>query len=145
MWSEVAQLCPTLQPHRLYPTRFFHPWDSPGKNTGVGCHFLLQEIFPTQGSNPGLSHCRQKLYRLSHQGSSILIICTTSTMWWEWQFTSVSSSQNPTIIRKTLEESKLSESLQNSLISTPQNSSKFFKIIKNKENLRTLVAKLIGN
>ena len=35
----------------------------------VGCHFLLQEIFPTQGSNPGLPHYRQTLYRLSHQGS----------------------------------------------------------------------------
>ena len=46
------------------------PWDSPGKNTGVGCRFLLQEIFPTQGSNPGLPHCRQMLYHLSHQGSS---------------------------------------------------------------------------
>ena len=42
---------------------------SPGKNTGVSCHFLLQGIFPTQGSNPGLLHCRQILYRLSHQGS----------------------------------------------------------------------------
>ena len=42
--------------------------DSPGKNTGVGCHTLLQGIFPTQGSNPGLLHCRQILYRLSHQG-----------------------------------------------------------------------------
>ena len=38
-----------------------------GKNTGVGCHFLLQGIFPTQGSNPGLPHCRQILYSLSHQ------------------------------------------------------------------------------
>ena len=46
-----------------------HPWDFPGKSTGVGCHFLLQEIFPTQGLNPGLPHCRQTLYRLSHQGS----------------------------------------------------------------------------
>ena len=36
------------------PTRLLHPWDSPGKNTGVGCHFLLQGIFPTQGSNPGI-------------------------------------------------------------------------------------------
>ena len=44
--------------------------DSPGKNTGVGCHALLQGIFPTQGSNPGLPHCRQILYYLSHQGSS---------------------------------------------------------------------------
>ena len=43
--------------------------DSPGKNTGVGCHALLQGIFPTQGSNPGLPHCRQILYHLSHQKS----------------------------------------------------------------------------
>ena len=45
------------------------PWDSPSKSTGVDCHFLLQRIFPTQGSNLGLLHCRQTLYRLSHQGS----------------------------------------------------------------------------
>ena len=44
------------------------PWDSPGKNTEVGCHFLLQGIFPTQGPNLGLPHCRQTLYPLSHQG-----------------------------------------------------------------------------
>ena len=43
--------------------------DSPGKNTGVGSHFLLQGIFPTQGSSPGLLHCRWSLYHLSHQGS----------------------------------------------------------------------------
>ena len=43
--------------------------DSPGKNTGVSCHVLLQGIFPTQGSNPGLPHCRRILYHLSHQGS----------------------------------------------------------------------------
>ena len=42
-----------------------------GKSTGVGCHFLLQEIFPTQGSNSGFPHCRQTLYRLSHQGREI--------------------------------------------------------------------------
>ena len=48
------------------------PWDSPGKNTGVGCHCLLQGIFPTQGLNPGLLHCRQTLYPLSHQGSQKL-------------------------------------------------------------------------
>ena len=47
------------------------PWDFTGKSTGVGCHFLLQGIFPTQGSKPGLLHCRQTLYRLSHQGSPI--------------------------------------------------------------------------
>ena len=49
----------------------YSPWNSPGQNTGVGSHSLLQEIFPTQGSNPGLPHCRQILYQLSHQGSPI--------------------------------------------------------------------------
>ena len=43
--------------------------ESPGKNTEVGCHLLLQGIFPTQGLSPGLLHCRQILYCLSHQGS----------------------------------------------------------------------------
>ena len=37
-------LCPTLQPHRRQPTRLLHPWDSPGKNTGVCCHFLLHSF-----------------------------------------------------------------------------------------------------
>ena len=46
-------------------------WDSPDKNTGVGHHTLLQGIFPTQGSNPGLLHCRQSLYCLCHQGRKI--------------------------------------------------------------------------
>ena len=58
----------SLRPHRLQPTRLLCPWDSPGRNTGVGCHFLLQEIFPTKGSNLGLPYCRQTLYHLSHQG-----------------------------------------------------------------------------
>ena len=49
------------------------PWDSPGKNTGVGCHSFLQGIFPTQGSNPSLPHCRQILYHLNHQGSPMNI------------------------------------------------------------------------
>ena len=50
-------------------------WDSPGKNSGVGHHALFQGIFPTQGSNPHLMHCRQILHPLSHQGSPIIIIC----------------------------------------------------------------------
>ena len=50
-------------------TKLRRPWDFPGKSTGVGCHFLLQGIFLTQGLKPGLPHCRQTLYRLSHQGS----------------------------------------------------------------------------
>ena len=69
-WREVkvlvAQLCLTLWAHDLWPTRLFCPWNSPGKSAGVGSHSLLQGIFLTQGSNPGLSHCRQILYHLSH-------------------------------------------------------------------------------
>ena len=49
-------------------TKLLRPWDFLGKSTGVGCRFLLQGIFPTQGSNPGLPHCRQTFYHLSHQG-----------------------------------------------------------------------------
>ena len=56
----------SLRPHELQPTRLLCPWNSPGKNTGVGCHFLLQAIFPTQESNRGLLHCRQTLYCLSY-------------------------------------------------------------------------------
>ena len=59
----------SLRPQELYPTRLRRPWDFPDKNAGVGCHFLLQRTFPTQGSNPGLLHCRQMLYHLSHQGN----------------------------------------------------------------------------
>ena len=55
--------------HGLWPTRLLCPWNSPGKNTGEGSHSLLQGIFPTQGSNPGLLYCTQILYHLSHQGS----------------------------------------------------------------------------
>ena len=55
----------SLRPHGLYS-----PWNSLGQNTGVGCHALLQGIFATQGSNPGLLHCRQSLYQLSHKESS---------------------------------------------------------------------------
>ena len=61
-WSHSV-VSDSLRPHGL-----LSPWNFPGKSTGVGCHFLLQGIFPTQGSNPGLPHCRQTLYHLSHQG-----------------------------------------------------------------------------
>ena len=53
-------------PHELQPAVFRCPWNFPGKNTGVGCHFLLPGLFLTQGSNLGLLHCRQTLYHLSH-------------------------------------------------------------------------------
>ena len=59
----------SLRLHGLWPARLLCPWNSPGKNTRVGCHFLLQGIFLTQGWNPCLLLCRQILYRLSHPGS----------------------------------------------------------------------------
>ena len=91
----LSVMSPSLRLHGLQHARLLCPWDFPGKSTGVGCHFLLQnislspflgwggggkntgvgchsllqEIFPTQGLNPGLPHCRQTLYRLNHQGS----------------------------------------------------------------------------
>ena len=62
---KVTQSCLTLcDPHGLYT-----PWNSPGQDTGVGRHSLLQGIFPTQESNPGLPHCRWILYQLSHKAS----------------------------------------------------------------------------
>ena len=59
----------SLWPHGLWPTRLLWPWNSPGKNTRVGSHSLLQGFFPTQGLNPGILNCRKILYHLSHQES----------------------------------------------------------------------------
>ena len=65
-WSEVSHsvMSDSLRPHWL-----FSPWNSPGQNTGAGSLSLLQEIFSTQASNPGVLHCRQILYQLNHKGS----------------------------------------------------------------------------
>ena len=64
-WSESRSVVSdSLQPHGLY-----NLWNSPDQNTGVGSLSLLQGIFPTQGWNPGLPHCRRILYQLSHKGS----------------------------------------------------------------------------
>ena len=66
----VTQSDPTLwDPMDCSPPGSSVHGDSPGKNTGVGCHALLQGIFPIQGLNPGLLHCRQILYQLSYKGS----------------------------------------------------------------------------
>ena len=67
---KVAQSCPTLCDPMDYT---YSPWNSPSQNTGVGSLSLLQRIFPTQGLNPGLPHCRQILYPLSHKGSPTTI------------------------------------------------------------------------
>ena len=71
-WSRSI-VSDSLWPHGLYPTRLLCPWDFPGNSPGMGCHFLLQGIFPTQGSNPGLPHCKQMLHHLSHQGCPVMI------------------------------------------------------------------------
>ena len=62
--ESCSVLSDSLWPHELYSS-----WNSPGQNTGVGSLSFLQGIFPTQGSNPGLPHCRWILYQLSHKGS----------------------------------------------------------------------------
>ena len=71
---KVAQSCPTL----WHPMD--SPWNSPGQNIGMGSLSLLQGIFPTQGLNPGLPHCRQIIYQLSHQGSPEYSI--KKLRWW---------------------------------------------------------------
>ena len=68
--QEGGDICILCNP---MDTRLLHPWDFLGKSPGVGCHFLFQGIFPTQGSNPGLLHCRQTLYCLGHQGSPCIL------------------------------------------------------------------------
>ena len=68
--------CSALWSHGLKPTRFSCPWDSPGKNTGIDCHFLLPGVFPTQGWNPRLLWllpCRQILYHWATGEAQILL------------------------------------------------------------------------
>ena len=59
--------------HSLGPHGLYSPWNSPGQNTGVGSLSLPQGIFPTQGVNPGLPHCRRILYPLSHRASTRIL------------------------------------------------------------------------
>ena len=77
-WSRSV-MSDCLRPHGLWPTRLLCPWDFPGKNAGVGCHFLFQEIFPTQGLNPGLPRCRQTL--LSEPPGHLKMQVEWSTLW----------------------------------------------------------------
>ena len=68
MNESYSVLSDSSWPHGLYSS-----WNSPGQNTGVGSLSFLQRIFPTQGLNPGLPHCRRILYQLSHKGSPIIL------------------------------------------------------------------------
>ena len=61
----------SLQPHELWPTRLLQPSDFPGKNTGVSCHFLLQGVFPTQGSKLHLLHWKADSLPLEPPGKPI--------------------------------------------------------------------------
>ena len=70
--SPASQTDSLLLSHWEGQCWLLHPWDFQGKSSGVSCHFLLQGIFPIQGSNPGPSYCRQIIYRLSHQGGPML-------------------------------------------------------------------------
>ena len=75
MWNTEGK---SLSPVWLFATAWTYQaplWDFPGNSTEMDCHFLLQQIFPTQGSNPGLPHCRQTLYGLSHQGNPYVECC----------------------------------------------------------------------
>ena len=75
----VAQLCLTLcDLMDCSPPGSSVHGNSPGKNTGVGCHALFQRIVPTQGLNPGPLHCRRILYHLSHRGSPEALLCNTN-------------------------------------------------------------------
>ena len=82
MWYCAMLSCPvpsnSLWPQGLQLARLLCPCDSPGNNTGVGYHALLQGIFSTQGSNPGLPHCRRILYQLNYQGSPTVLHAVTS-------------------------------------------------------------------
>ena len=81
----VTQLCLTLcNPMDCSPPGSSVYRDSPGKNTGVGCYALLQGIFPTQGLNPGLPHCRQILLPCEPQGKPSLI--GPLILWWKYSY-----------------------------------------------------------
>ena len=81
-WNEVLFTSDSLRLHGLWLARLLCPWDFPGKNTGMGCHFLLQGIFPTQGSNVRLLHCSWMLYcwdsREAHKAPGYMHLCLIS-------------------------------------------------------------------
>ena len=77
-----AVLSHSVMSDSLQPSWTVAHGDSTGKNTGMGCHPLLLGIFPTQGSNPGLPHCRQILYLLRHHGSPRILEWVAYSFLW---------------------------------------------------------------
>ena len=109
--AKSLQSCPTLQPHRCQPTRLPHPWDSPGKNTGVGCHFFLQFVKVKSENEvaqlcPTLSDSMDR----SLPGSSIHGIFQARVL--EWGATASYISQRGNKLRHSLFESWLMVSLK---------------------------------
>ena len=106
MWKLLTPTCccfsrsvvsNSFRPHGLQPTRLLCPWDSPGKNTGVGCRSLLQGIFLTQGSNPSLLHWQACSLPLSHLESPTWLclkmthqrcVLRNKRVWWTAHLTS---------------------------------------------------------
>ena len=78
--SEAASESRSVVTNSLWPHGLYSPWNSLDHNTGVGSLSLLQGIFATQGSNPGLPHCRQILYQLSHKGSPRILGAGSSSL-----------------------------------------------------------------
>ena len=129
-WESESESCSvvsdSLQHHGLYSL-----WNFPGQNTGVGSHSLLQGIFPTQESNPGIWHCRWILYHLSQQGSWRKAECqrTDAFKLWCWRRlfrVPLTSRSNQSILRKINAEYsleglilKLKASLMAQLVKNP--------------------------
>ena len=105
----------------LWPYGLYSPWNSPGQNTGAGSLSLLQGIFPTQGSNPGLPHCRWILYQLSHKGSPRIlewIACPLSSRSsWPRNGTRVSCLASRFFTNWAIREALKSESESRSIVS----------------------------
>ena len=99
----VMQSCQILcsLPHGLQPNRKFHcPWNSPGKDTGVGSHSLLQGILPTQRLNLCLLHCRWTLYHMSHEGQVFLSFL--SSLWHHGCQSSLDGCSTDSFLKKLL-------------------------------------------
>ena len=106
--KECVLSCPALC-NSTDPARLLSPWDSPGNNTGVGCHFLLKRIWTIQGSNPHLLcllHCRRILYHLSHpsniklEGEKLEVEILSGALTCEWQARTPAGKPSGTIVRE---------------------------------------------
>ena len=94
--KESGSESPSVVFDSLWPYGLYSPWNSPGQNTGLGSLSLLHGIFPTQGLNPDLPHCRQILYQLSHKASREGSCCQTKStvVFYKFQDCSVFVGEN---------------------------------------------------